>query len=132
MTPENPVLPPLLAATRDRFVAWRAARSGHTRIPAPLWKAAVRCAAKHGVYPTVRALGLDYKCLKSRLLSSAGAASPARPPAFVEIIPTGGSAPTSCVLEVERPGGAKLRIELRGSALPDLAELARRFAAEGA
>jgi hypothetical protein len=95
---------------------------------------AVRCGLKYGVYRTVRALRLDYTSLKKRVLAAGGRASaPPRPaPAFVELVAPALSGPAECVVEVARPGGAKLRVELRGSAVPDVSELARRFTAEEA
>lgn len=134
MTPHDPHLPARLAAARRRFDDWRATRRRPCPIPPGLWKAAVRCAAKHGVYRTVRALGLDYNSLKRRVEAAAGAPPvPSSPQGFVELVrPASPRGPGECTLEVERPGGAKLRVELRGAVLPDLADLARRFAAEGA
>jgi len=50
----------------------------------------------------------------------------------VELVTPGRGAPAECILEIERPGGAKLRVELRGSGIPDLGDLALRFASETA
>ena len=133
MMPDDPPLPAALAAAQRRFEHWRSTRRGPNRIPPQLWKVAVRCAARCGLNRTVLALGLDYNCLKKRVMASAGAPSPPIAPAtFVEFVSSGRNGGAECVLEVERPGGAKLRVELRGSGIPDLAELARRFAAEEA
>ena len=126
-------LPALLAAARHRFGEWRSTRTQPCRIPPALWRVAVRCAAKYGVYRTVRALGLDYKCLKGRLEAARGAPVVARSAArFVELALPARSGPPECTVEIENRQGAKLRLELRGSAVPDLVALARRFAAEGA
>ena len=133
MSSHHDPLPAPLAAARRRFLTWRSTRKGHGPIPSPLWKMAVRCATKYGVYRTVRALGLDYNTLKRRVkASTALPVAPARPSTFLELVPPARNWPAEAIVEVERPGGAKLRIELRGSGIPDLAELARRFAAEGA
>ena len=61
-------------------------------------------------------------------------AKPARTAAspFVELVPSVRSSFPECVVELESRAGAKLRIELRGSAIPDLIDLARRFAREEA
>jgi hypothetical protein len=85
------------------------------------------------VYQTVRALGLDYKALKKRVVAGVAApAAPGRAPTFVELVAPGRNGPAECIVEVERPGGAKLKVELRGAGIPDVTELARRFAAEDA
>lgn len=133
MPTKDPCPPAPLAAVRRRFEHWRSTRRQPCRIPPPLWKAAVRCATKYGIHRVVCALGLDYNSLKRRVMATAGAAAtPSHPPAFVELVPPGRNGPAECIVEVERPGGARLRIELRGSGIPDLAELARRFSVEGA
>ena len=133
MPSDDPRLPAPLATARRRLQEWRSRESRPFRIPAPLWEAAVRCAAKFGVCPTARALGLDYNSLKKRLRATAGAPPvTTSPPAFVELVTPARGAPAECILEIERPGGAKLRVELRGSGIPDLADLARRFASETA
>jgi hypothetical protein len=131
MTSNDLHLPAQLAAAQRRFEHWRSTRTKLCKIPTPLWNTAVRCAAKYGVYRTVLALGLDYKTLKKRLLASTGALATPSHPAFVELVPPERNGPAECIVEVERPEGAKLRVELRGTAIPDIPELARRFAAEG-
>src|SRR5688500_18660999 len=91
MTPDDPRLPTDVAAARQRFEHWRSTRSKPYRIPEPLWKAAVRCAAKYGVYRTCRALGLDYNCLKRRVMATAVPVPPIAPPTFVELVPPSGN-----------------------------------------
>jgi len=83
------------------------------------------------VYQTVCALGLDYKCLKRRVKEAASRAQASSPAAFVELVAPGRFGSPECVVELENRAGAKLRIELRGSAVPDLVDLARRFGAQG-
>jgi hypothetical protein len=135
MKPDDAPLPAPLAAARRQFEHWRSTRSEPGRIPPPLWRLALRCARKYGLYRTVRALRLDYTGLKKRLLATGGTPATAQrspAPGFVELVAPGLSGPAECVIEVARPGGTKLRIELRGSRVPDVAELARRFSAEEA
>jgi hypothetical protein len=50
-------------------------------------------------------------------------------PAFVELLASGsGGMAASCLVEVESPRGAKLRLELKGMQASELAELIRAFA----
>jgi hypothetical protein len=49
-------------------------------------------------------------------------------PAFVELLASGCGATASCLIEVESPGGAKLRLELKAIETSQLAELIRMFA----
>ena len=50
-------------------------------------------------------------------------------PAFVELLASGSRTATSCLVEVESPRGAKLRLELKAIPTRELAELIRAFAA---
>jgi hypothetical protein len=120
-------LPPPLESTRRRFEEWRTSRKAAERIPAPLWARAARCAARYGMHRTARALRLDFNSLK-RHASAKQPRTRVASPGFVEIFPPDVGTPAECVLEIENRGGAKLRIHLRGAAVPDLAGLARSFA----
>ena len=120
-------LPVLLVGARSKFTEWRSKRASRTeRIPPALWKTATRCAERFGIHPTARALGLDYASLKRRMPLVAKPAQSAASP-FVELVPSVRSSSPECVVELENRAGAKLRIELRGGAIPDLIDLARRF-----
>ena len=113
-----------LTSVRRALEGWRHARGRARRIPEALWQAAVEVAQEHGVSKTSRELGLDYYALESRLRSSS---RPKASPAFVEVPwPAVGTATASeCRLELEDGRGARLRVELTGSALADLESLAR-------
>lgn len=55
------------------------------------------------------------------------------PPGFVEVVAAGGGADgPECVLELEDPSGARMRIELRRVVAPDLVALTRSLRAGGA
>jgi hypothetical protein len=133
VSPSEPTpFPPLLADARSQFAEWRSSRLRSTeRIPPALWKAAARCAARFGIHPTARALGLDYAALK-RHMPTVAKPTPAVASPFVEFVPSALSAAPECVVELENRSGSKLRIELRGGAVPDIIDLARRFAREEA
>ena len=122
-------LPARLEALQARFEDWRSTRTGADRIPETLWKAAVACAGRFGPYHTARALRLDYNSLKRRIAAQ-GASREVASASFVEILPPGGIPAAECVLEVENRQGTKLRIHLRRATVPDIALLARSFAAE--
>jgi hypothetical protein len=86
----------------------------------------VELAGLHGVHRIARALRLDYYRLQKRM--AAPAASRGSASEFVELLP--GGIPASrpeCLIEIEDPGGAKLRIHLQGGEFPDVAVLARGF-----
>jgi len=126
---------------RRRWVEWRSTHAVRSRLPEELWSAAVELAQRDGIDATARALDVD----KPSLRKWAGRLNPARPqparrrsqpkqkandlPAFVELLASGSGTARSCMVEVESPRGAKLRLELKGIQASELAELIRVFAA---
>ncbi len=122
-------VPAELARAAARWAQWRRTRELGARIPESLWKLALELAARHGVSRTAIALRVDYYALKKRL----DAQTPPRrvgsaaAPAFVELPPPSLATAGGCVIEFEKASGAKMRIELRGSQVPDLAALGRSF-----
>ncbi len=120
-------LPAQLERTRQRFERWRRTRKGHSRIPESLWASAVKAARKHGLNRTVRALCLDYNSLKQRMEAFGFPSDQGSMATFVEIAPPASGSSRECILELEDPGGAKMRIHLKGVETPDLAALSRNF-----
>lgn len=105
--------------TRRRLERWRETRTAGTPMPEKLWAAAAKLAQRHGVYPTARALGLEYNKLK-RLSRSAGRPQKALPsPAFVELIAAQPAVVSECRIELEGPRGGRLKIELPAVASAD-------------
>jgi hypothetical protein len=135
----TPAIPIKLEQARVRLERWRRTRRHRARIPEPLWSAAGELAREHGVFPTAKALRLQYGKLK-RLAESAspGAkprvlkATPARPrrapstapPTFLELMPSSAMGRSECVIELEGRRG-KMRIPWKGTTVPDLGGLSR-------
>ena len=127
-------LPRRLEEARGRFNEWRKTRSRMGPIPEELWREAASCAAEYGAHRTGVVLGLDSGKLKRRLAPAKKGrkkTSRRRRPTFVEVAPAKPTPTGECVLEVESRTGTRLRIQLRGAALGDLAEFARRLTHEG-
>jgi len=121
--------PAWLERTRQRFERWRMTRQGHSRIPETLWASAVKAAGRYGLNPTARALGLDYYSLKKHVEAAGACGRPDRRPVvkFVELGPPSSTSTSECMLELEHPRGAKMRVQLKGMPAPDLAALSRSF-----
>jgi len=106
----------------------------------------VKAAGQYGLAKTARALRLDYYALKKRVeaagsrrvfggkvasrsisdreaLSADGQAVAT----FLELAPPMSGGVCECILELEDPGGAKMRVHLKGVEAPDLAALSRSF-----
>ena len=121
--------PASLEALRRRFERWRRSRTARSRIPVALWTAAVQAAGQYGLHRTIQALRLDYYALKKRVEDAASDSQPDREAAatFLELpapVPSGAS---EYIVELEDPGGAKMRLHLKGGAVPDVTALVRSF-----
>jgi len=120
--------PAALCRAQRKIEHWRERRRPRARIPEELWRQAAELACAYGINRTARALRLDYYSLKKRLPAAAGSSQ--RAAEFVEILPGGMPAGRSeCLIEIEDPGGAKMRIRLQGGDLPDVVALTRAFRA---
>jgi hypothetical protein len=98
--------------TRRRLERWRETRAAGMPMPEELWAAAAKIARRHGVYPTARALGLEYNKLK-RLAQPTGHAQKGLPaPTFVELIAAQPTGSCECRIEMEGPRGGRLKIAL--------------------
>lgn len=118
-----------LEQVRQRLERWRKTGKRRWSIPDALWASAVELARQYGVNKTARALGLNYYSLKRRLESGthAGLYEPKGGAPFVELVtPLGNSSP-ECIVELEHPGGAKMKIDLKGRVEPDLVALTGLF-----
>ena len=115
-------------------------------IPESLWVAAAELAREHRIYPTAKALHLEYGKLKQRTegadpaVKRRGAelltAVPRRvrrtaAPTFVELIAPGSGGFPAGVVELEGPRG-RMRIELKGVAAAELVALSRALWDSGA
>jgi hypothetical protein len=125
---------------RRRWAEWRSTHAVRSRLPEELWAAAVELVQRDGIEATARALDVDKPSLRkwTDRLQPQCQPSPRRSaekqrgntlPAFVELLASGSGTGTSCLVEVESAGGAKLRLELKGMRASELAELIRAFAA---
>jgi hypothetical protein len=140
--------PAWLERLHRRFDRWRETRDGRSRIPEALWASAVKAAGRHGLNPTARALGLDYYSLKKRVEADGlrdesgrrevvrpggsrqvakSAAGTIRRGKFIELASVASACFPECILELEHPGGAKMRVHLTGMPAPDLAALSQSF-----
>ena len=141
-------------AVRRRFELWRRTRQGRARIPEKLWSSAVKLAGTYGLCRTARTLRLDYNALKRRVESAGVNGSPAGPmpkrktgirnspnarksaqgPAmtFVELPVLERCGAPGCIVELDHPRGAKMRIRLSGRQSPEVvAALSQVFLGAG-
>ncbi len=118
----------LLSDVLRQFKDWRRSRRRGTRIPEALWRAAAEAGREHGVSKTSQALRLDYYALKERVELAPEKRSTAKPSSEIKFLEIPLGAPSErpeCILELEDGQGARLRVELQGSALAELETVAR-------
>ncbi|MBM4094691.1 MAG: hypothetical protein FJ276_35580 [Planctomycetes bacterium] len=130
-TKKSRILPTRVDSVRRRFEHWRRTRRGLSRIPEPLWAAAVEMAGTCGICRTAKTLGVNYNALRKRVEHQA-AAAPRRAEengvtTFLELAPPPRVVSCQCTLELEDDSGAKMRVHLQSAEAPDLAALSRSF-----
>ncbi len=138
MANEIPDISPDMQRLYKRFERWRSAHTGRLPIPERLWTAAAELAREHGVFPTAKALHLEYGKLKDqaealgqekKVVRKMRSAIPRQAvstaaPTFMELItPRSGSA-ASAVVELEGPR-SRMKIELKGITTAELVALSR-------
>ncbi len=123
---KDPTLAVAFSEVQGRFEQWRGCKRPRARIPEELWSLAVGLAREHGVNRTARALRLDYYTLKRRLDAAPELEKTAAD--FIEVFPVE-MAPrgNQWTMELESGMGAKMRIEVQGVKLPDLAAVVYAF-----
>ena len=63
----SPPIPEAIAHLQHQLDQFRSTQPHRTKLPEPLWQAAVELARQHGIYPVAHPLRLDYMGLKRRL-----------------------------------------------------------------
>jgi hypothetical protein len=106
---------------------FRSTQPHRTRLPEPLWQAAVELARQHGVYSVAHPLRLDYTGLKKRLHGVPDPKRKSAKSAFVELISAYPATVSDCVIEFESSVGSKMRIQWKNSSAPDWASLLRAW-----
>ena len=119
---------PTLEEVQEQFRNWRKTRKKRTTIPKDLWQAAVELTQYCPIYTVSKALGLSYTDLKKRIQSSRAKvfSSPSPVATFVEL-DLKQTIPGRCVVEMETPRGARLKMDFMGKVGIDLLKLTKAF-----
>ena len=144
MQPNQATLEQELQEIRKPLESWRSLEGVPNRIPEEVWGKATELAARHGVGIVAAGLHLNHSKLKRKVEALKSAETRAKSkaiapgslatiePAFVELFGTpaapGPTSQSSCVLQVESPRGARLRMEVGGLDAVGLALLLKEFA----
>ena len=85
----------------------------------------VRVATQAGVHKTAKALHLDYYSLKKRI--DLVCVDQKTAPSFIELTPAVSATAPEYVIEFESSNGSKMRIQIKGTEMPDLNALSNIF-----
>ena len=118
-----------LEAVCKRFEYWRQTRKKRCPIPEKLWQAAESLYPEYSLYHISKALRLNYTDLKQRFEQKQSAFIPPsiHPSEFIELNIDSPIPPAECLVEMEDPYGAKMRMQVKGGARLDLIELGKLF-----
>lgn len=120
-------LPEPLIRLQQELEQWRATQPTRSKLPHSLWESAVAVARQCGVYTAAKALRLDYRGLKKRVLGSDAPRRKSKQPAFVELLAQPVARAEDYMVEFESPSGAKMRVQWKATLPPDWSSLLRAW-----
>ena len=128
MRPEK-ITTTTLKEVQNQFEAWRSTRKHREAIPDALWEAAAGLRKDYSIHQIAKALHLNYTDLKKRVQKLDNVSSPEAHTrsAFVELDFSRHILPTECIVEMEEPDGAKMRVHFKGGVDFDLLGLTKAF-----
>jgi hypothetical protein len=125
---------------RKRFEEFRSQHQRRTRLPEELWWSAAEIAGRRGMNLVCRCLRLDANSLKKWMGKGVSGPKPkyarrkrlAMTPtaSFMELLTPATGVTASCIIEVESQRSGKLRLELKGVATSEIAQLIHGFAGQ--
>ncbi len=127
-------IPEAIVQLQRQFDQFRSTQPVRTKLPEPLWQAAVELAREHGIYSVAHPLRLDYVGLKKRLGGihtirhrPTKADRPTKAAAFIELTAPQATGQHECAIDFEGLSGRKMRIQWKSSAPPDWISLLRAW-----
>ena len=124
-----------LEVVRHQFETWRKRRRCRGRIPEVLWQAAAEQCRERSICEVSQALRLNYNDLKDRVQRSRDrglGVGQRREFGFVKLDLGTPIMPSECLVEMEAPNGAKMRMSFKGASRDfDPVELSRAFWRQG-
>ena len=130
-----PAISPTLESVRRQFEAWRKRRPCRSRIPESLWQAAVGLCREHSICEVSRLLRLNYSGLRNRVTRTGERSSAIGQGLDLNFVKLDFGAPmtsSECLVEMEAPNGARMRMSFRGTRREfDPVELSQVFWRQG-
>lgn len=116
---------PDLREVLNRFETWRSMRKLREPIPDDLWEAAASLHQDYSIHQISKTLHLNHTDLKRHIRQPTSEAHPHS--AFVELELRSPISQGKYMVEIEEPGGAKMRVHVHGAEDFDLSELTKAF-----
>jgi hypothetical protein len=129
---------PTMVEVHQLFEKWRRNKKRRERIPAALWDAAVSLSRHNSANQIARLLKLNHTAVRDRIRAHKQGGIWRKTPAFIELEPsvfnaqadmTAQGTAAECVIEMEKPGGVKMKICFKGNC-PDIIGLSKTFLGE--
>jgi hypothetical protein len=120
-------MPEAIVQLQRQLDQFRSTQPRRTKLPEPLWQAAVELARQHGIYCVAHPLRLDYTGLKKRLGGIPILRRKAPRSAFVELTAPHAAPLEEYAIDFECPSGRKMRIQWKASTPPDWVSLLRAW-----
>ena len=127
-------VPAKVRRVEKHFALWRGVKQGQERIPAKLWRMAVKLCRSYSVHRVSRWLRINHTSLQARARRRPSPRPLPRKPAFVEwSLPAGiaAAATAEYIVEVPVRSDAAQRVHVRGAGVAEVAALARALRGEG-
>jgi hypothetical protein len=118
---------PTLKEVQRLFEEWRRNKKGRERIPPALWEAAASQSGQYSVNEISKRLHLNHTAVRNRIEAyRQGEGIKPKEPAFIELDMISPRVITECIIEMEKPEGARMKIIIKGSC-PDIAGVSKAF-----
>src|SRR5580700_5836369 len=98
MNRKSTPIPEAIAQLQRQLDQFRSTQPRRTKLPEPLWQAAVELAREYGIYSVSHPLRLDYMGLKKRLGGIPTVGGEATKPSFVELTEPQATAQHECAI----------------------------------
>ena len=120
---------PTLREVQERFEAWRQTRAKRASIPDEFWQAAISVCQDHSINKVSKTLRLNYTDLRHRVRASGlrASAPSVHTPTFIELEWAKPQSAPECIIEMQDPQGAQMRMTFKGDIGLDLLELSKAF-----
>jgi hypothetical protein len=117
-----------LEEVQQQFEQWRRHRKKRDRIPSALWEAAASLSEQHSAHQISKLLHVNHTDVRDHIREYRESNRIQRPHegSFVELGLLSPASLSECIIEMEKPGGARMKISIKGTC-PDIAGVSRAF-----